>query len=691
VLVLLGAAVTVGAGPAAAVEVSGSAEIATGTTDVGDQRTDVLDQQLSLDLSQILTDYLRVRVGYHHLDISRDTDANGFDRRSRQPRLELLYNRPRLWGSLSFQDQLSDGSAGDFEVRSLLGRLSWQASEKMVLNLQVRDESNTADAAVFGRDTDTLQASVEALRRARFWSIGTSYQRYELQNRETGLDVVQDRYEGRLDASRSFLDGRLNLSFDGRATQVDRTSEVPPGSVLADPVPSLQGLFEVDPSPEEGPLEPAAGLIDGDFDTPAAPGIEIGGAFTFRNLGVDVGFLRPVDHLEITVDAPSDPGLVWRVYHSSDNLLWEEIPGVTAEWDGDLLRYTLRFPRTTDRYFKAVNVTVNGAIDVRVTEIRALLATVAGGPGDAGAGQESTFYQADAAARFRPHDRVSGSVSVGASRDEGVAGTVLRRDFEDVHGSARIDVDLPGNLRFDTGYRYVDYENRVAPILLRTEETTTAQLAWDPLETLDAVLAYTLRDEQDQGELLRSTETLRLRVDTILLPDLHLDSQVEVSQVDEPFAGRRRDVFAWHEMIDASPTRNLRVGGGFSYIRYENEAGGTDFESRDLRLRSTWRVTGYLLVSGDWTVTDTNARQTTRQSYSLAYNPGRRLSVSLNYQELMSDGDGDRTVTSGSAAATYRLNENFSLFGSYTFSGLEELAGTDRDITSVRAGLRLFF
>jgi hypothetical protein len=366
-----------------------------------------------------------------------------------------------------------------------------------------------------------------------------------------------------------------------------------------------------------------------------------------------------------------------------------------VEWDGDLLRYTVRFPRTTDRYFKAVNVTVNGATDVRVTEVRALLATVAGGTGGDGAGQESTFYQADAAARFRPHERVTGSVSVGASRDEGVAGTVLRRDFEDVHGSARLAVDLPGHLRFDTGYRYVDFESRVAPILLRTEETTTAQLGWDPLETLDAVLAFTLRDELDQGELLRSTETLRLRIDTVLLPDLRLDSQVETSQVDEPFAGRRRDVFSWHEMIDASPTRNLRLGGGFSYIRYENDAGEREFESRDLRLRATWRVSGYLSVSGDWTLSDTNDRETTRQSYSLAYNPGRRLSVSLNYQELESGqvlrSDPGRTVTSGGAAVTYRLDENFSLFGSYTFSGLDEVAGADQDITSVRAGVRLFF
>ncbi|MGD2116174.1 MAG: hypothetical protein PVG07_14060, partial [Acidobacteriota bacterium] len=626
------------------------------------------------------------------LDVRRDTAADGFDRRSRQPRLELLYNRPRLWGSVSLQDQLSDGSSGDFEVRSLLGRLSWQASEKIVVNLQVRDESNVADVAVFGRDTDTLQTGVEALRRSRFWSVSTAYQRYELDNRQTGLDVVQDRYEGRLNASRSFWDGRLSLSFDGRATEVERTSEVPAGSVLADPVPALQGLFEIDPSPEEGALEPAPGLIDGDFATPAAggaaQGIEIGAAFTFRNLGVDVGFLRPVDRLEIAVDAPSDPALVWRVYHSSDNLLWQEIPGVTAAWDGDLLRYTLRFPPTTDRYFKAVNVTVNGAIDVQVTELRALLTTT-GAPGGAGAGQESTFYQADAAVRFRPHERVTASVGAGASRDEGVAGTVLRRDFEDVHGSARIAFDLPGHLRLNAGYRYVDYENRVAPILLRTEETTSAQLGWNPLETLDAVLSFTLRDELDEGELLRSTETLRLRLDTILLPDLHLDSQVEASQVDEPFAGRRRDVLAWHEMLDASPTRNLRVGGGFSYIRYDNATGETDFESRDLRLRSTWRVSGYLSVSGDWTLSDTNERETTRQSYSLAYNPGRRLSVSLNYQELAS-GD-DRKVISGAASATYRLNQSFSLFGSYTFSGLEELAGTDRDITSVRAGVRLFF
>lgn len=672
---------------AGAIDVRGSAEVSTGTTDVDGDRTDLLDQQYALELSQTLTDYLRFRLGYHHLEVERDTAGDGFDRRSRQPRFELSYNRPRLWGALSWQDQLSDGSTGDFETSSLLGRLSYQATERTVLSLRYRDETNTADVAVFGRETDTRQATVEALRRGDWWSVGSSYQRFDLQNRLSGLESTQDRWEGWLDASRTLLDGRLTLAFDTRLTQLERSSEIPRGAVLAEPLPALGGLAAVDPSPLEGTLDPAPDLVDGDFDTAALPPIEIGGAFTFRNVGVDVGLLRPADQLEVSVDAPSDPALAWRVFHSADNLVWEEVPGVSVEWDGDLLRYVLRFPVTTDRFFKAVNITVNAAIDVQVTEVRALISV----DPDAVApftDQDSTYYRADLSARFRPHERVTGGVDVGGSRDEGTGGGIVRRDFEDRHASARLNVDLPADLLLHGSYRWVDLEDRVDPVLLRTEETTTVRLGWDPLDTLEAGLTWSLRDELEVDTLLRSTETWRLRADAVILPDLVLESQVEVSDVDEPFAGRNREVFAWNEILEASPTRNLRVGGGFSYTRIESSTEQAEFESRDLRLRVNWQATRYLSLGGNWTVSDINERQSVRQSYNLAYNPGR-LTLSLGYQEL--DDEELRVVESGSAAAIYRVNDQFNLFANYSFSGFEETLGTDREITSLRVGVRLYF
>jgi len=673
--------------PTAAIDVSGNAEIATGSTDLDGTSTTILDQRYRLDLHQVLTDFLQVRFGYNYLDMRRDTAVNGFDRRDQRPRLELIYQRPRLNGSLAFEQQRSEGSGGDLELDSVLGRIAWYATEKITLSLNLRDEKRASDVALFGRDAKSREVILEAVRRARWWSIGTSYQRRELSNDLTGLDTVQDRYEGRLDAAHSFFDGKLYLGMSSRLSQVDRSFDIPAGAVLAEPLPVLQGLSAVDVTPEAGALDPTPGLVDGELATPTAPAIEIGGAFTFRNVGVDVGLLRPADELEITVDAPSDPGLVWRVFHSVDNLLWEEIPGVTATWDGDLLRYVLRFPRTTDRYFKAVNTTTNSATDVQVTEVRALLTT--DGATVLATDRESTFYQVDTSIRVRPHPRVSAAVTVGTVHDEGQAGVVRQRDYRDNHANAQLTIDLPGHVRLDGGYRYLDYEDRIEPALVRTEKTTTARLGWTPLETLSADLTYSLRDESDEIRLLRSTETLRLHVESVLLPGLRLDSQVETATLDEPFFGRNRDVLSWHEIVEADVTRTLRIGGGVSYQRYDSDTGETLYESRDVRIQTTWRATPYLTLGGDWSVDENLNRDTIRQSYNVTYNPGTRLSVNAAYQEL--EDRGLRTIKNGVGSATYRLNDHFNLFASYTDSRLDEIAGDGRTITTFRTGVRLFF
>ena len=53
--------------------------------------------------------------------------------------------------------------------------------------------------------------------------------------------------------------------------------------------------------------------------------------------------------------------MLWQVYHSSDNLNWFRVEQVVSFWDAGFLHYRIQFPETTDRYFKAVNVTANPA------------------------------------------------------------------------------------------------------------------------------------------------------------------------------------------------------------------------------------------------------------------------------------------------------------------------------------------
>jgi len=668
-----------------AAELDGSILVASGTTDVDGSESDILDQQANLLLRQVLTDYISLRVGYRYLDFSSQTAAGDFGRRSEEPRVELIYTRPELFGSLAFQDRTStDLATGDgLQVESLIGQLTWRPTHSATLSARYRDESNVLDSAVFGRGTDTRFLDLTADYRRTFWAASYSFETWDATNRESGLELDQVRHEVRLDGGRGFFDDRLWLGFDSWANRVDQKRSG--GTLLAEPVAARQGVGGVDTSPEVGELESIPGLVDGDTATPVEPRLDVGGAASFRNAGVDLGLTRPVSQLEVSVDAASDPALPWRVYHSRDNLLWDEVPGVRSTWDGGLLHYTLRFAETEDRYFKAVNVGINAVAVVAVTEVRALRDI----GGAALLDGEATLYRADAIARFHPTRRVSGDVGFGISQDENLAGSATRRDFEDVHGHAQLTLDLPADLRWTSAYRYVDFEDRVEPVLLRTEDVLTHALTWAPLETFDGTLTRLQRDERDGDVLIRSTTTTRLTVRAELLPELELRSSVEQSDVQDPFFGSDRTVFAWHERVDARVSRNLTLGGGYSMLRYETAGGESLLERNELDLRATWRATPFLTLSGDWGSSDDQSRNSLRQSYGVTYTPGTKLTLTGAYQEYSDDTL--RETRGASAAVNYRLNPRFRLFGNYTRSETRLEDGDTTRINSVRAGIAVLF
>lgn len=691
-LVALAMATAAVPAPVRGAELSGSAQVSTGSTDVDGRESDVLDQQYTFDLFQRFTPYLSLRAGASVLDLATETDGGAdFERSSREPRVELLYNRSAVSARLAVLDRLAEGSsaADDFEVRSYLGHLVWRTPWGPVVSVDARDESNVADVALFGRDTETRTLTGSLLWNRSLWSGGYSVQRLELENRISGLELDQTRHDLRFDAGRRFLDDRLAVSFGSRVSRLERSETVPLGADPAEPVPARQGLFAVDTSPSEGSLEPAPGLVDGELGLPADPGAEIGGANTFRNLGADLGLALPVTRLEVTVDAPSGPAVRWEVWHSPDNLLWERVGGVVQAWDPVLLRYTLRFPETADRFFKAVNVTANPAVDVAVTEVRALRDVDRLAPADG----EATLYQADLSAFYRPSERFSLRVDAGASEDENLTGTVARRRFEEVHGGARMEIGLPGDLRLRAGYRYQDYENRAAPVLLRTESLYDAGLVWTPLPTVEASLTTSTRDESDERQRVRLLRTTRLAVDTELLPDLDLLTELERSSLEDALSGFERDGWTLRQLLAARPTVRWTVTGGWSLARFEDGAGRVLLDRWAVDLQADWLATPYLALTGawDWSVDDAAAGRTfLRQRYAASWSPGGRLSTSLSWESF--EDEDLRETTNASAGATYRFTRQLTLFGSLTRSTFDEIASAEEsETTAFRTGLSLVF
>ena len=224
-----------------------------------------------------------------------------------------------------------------------------------------------------GRDNNSQYFTGEIFYNRQWGSVATSTSGAIWTARPPASTRIQNRHEVRANVAKPLLDNRVRLNFStswpGSTAQPTRA-----GTGIVEIVPARQGLFVVDTTPEIGELDPAPDLINGDFETPAAPGIEIGGANTFRNIGLDLGLTTQVTRLEIT-----------RGHHlrPERDLAGLPQPGQPGLDRGSAARspYSTRsscatpfvFPETTDRYFKAVNVSANAVPQVLVTEVRALL------------------------------------------------------------------------------------------------------------------------------------------------------------------------------------------------------------------------------------------------------------------------------------------------------------------------------
>lgn len=681
------------ASPAFAVDLNGGFTIFRSVTDSESLETDIEEQQATINLFQDVTPFLSARFSYTHFEFDQQNDQGAdLTRSSREPRLDLIYGRERLSARLAYQERSIEGTAeaDNFEVQSLQASLSWRPRKGPGFSLSFRDESNVADVGVFGRENDSRILSVESFYDREWGGLRYAFRRNSLDSRTSGLESKQNRHELRAYVSRSILDDGVRFDFSSSVSRLDRRTDFPVGAEIGDPVRAREGLFAVDPSPEIGELDPAPGLIDGDTLTPAAPGIDIGGANTFRNIGLDLGVAAPVTRIEVYVDSVSSD-LSWEVYRSPDNLIWESVAGVDHDFDVALLRFTLRFPSTTDRYFKVVNVSVNTEPQVRVTEARALLDIE---PETDRSDFESTLYRADLGVGFRPTPGISGRFEIGLSNDQDLANGFVRRDAREVHATARWSFRLKEDLRLNVGYRFNDSELLRAPALLRTENAYNASLAWSPLPTVDAIFALQKRDESEREVLLQSGRSARLLLSTVLLPEFRVVSDLQVLSTDDPFSGFERKGWVWRETVSTRPSANWTFGGTYSVSRYETADGGAFFggdllrKRTEISLRTDWAPTAFLSLGGTLALSRDDGRETVRQSYNLFYTPGPKLNVSAVYQDV--ETLALRGTTNDSVTVGYRLNKNLSFFGSLSRSKTDVLGNGVDELTSLRMGLRFF-
>lgn len=684
------AAAWVLAGPAQAADLNGSARVYwTGTELDDDSDFSTVEQSYNLSLYQPLTRTWALRAAYTHGELDSRADGTDlFSRRRRQPRIELLLNRPDLSGRLSYEDTMADGSASvdTFESRAVGANVAWQAREGLRFNFSLRDASNRADVSALGREYENRTARIDATYDRTYWGLGYGGNYNRLENRATGSGVRQLRHDLRFHAGRRFAADRVSIGASALAGYVD-SAELRSAGDLAEAWPAVAGLAAIDPSPALGDLAAAPGLIDGDFDTPLTPPIEIGGGNTFRNLGVDLGVRQPVTRLEIAVDRPSGAQLAWEVYHSADNLIWEPIPAVLATYDPALLRYTLRFGAFADRYFKAVNVSVNPATTVSVTEVRALREI------DALAGDESRGSALHSAAidlGWRIGERVRMNAGADASNDRTTIGGVTRRDYRTTGARAGVEVDLSRDLRLGVRYRLDESSERRGPLIRRSVGDLSAVLSWAPIPTVDAALSASNRDERDEGSLLSTVRSTRLRVGLALLDSMRLDSELGYDQFDSQLAGYDRETWNGSVRFGLEPWASWRINGGVNGTRTATSGESrTSFDRTNYFLTLNWSPGSSLALTGTLLYYDEDRGQSLRQTYALSWSPGTRLAFSLVWDQF-EERDG-RLVGGDGVTVTYRLARWAQFAAGVNRSRSDVGAGPQERITSARAGTTIVF
>jgi hypothetical protein len=651
---------------------------------------DGTDHSAHLAIDQELTPYLHLRLaGVYGEQASELEGVETFSRSSLQPTAELRYGAQNLSWRVGWESFRIDSSEveQEFQSRALVAGLDWRAPRGLRLGLSWRDAVDERESvAALGRDLEQRLGRVDLVLERPHWNVGYGGSYNELTGGAGALELVQLRHDLRLNAARDFGGDRLRLSAAGVAGRLDAEESRGDGD-LAEPVTAVRGLAGVDLSPALGELEAAPGLVDGNLETPVTPAIEVGGANTFRNVGVDFGLPLPANRFDVVVDRASGPQLVWDVYQSADGLIWERVTVVDRQWDPDLLRYRLRFPETSERYLKAVNVTSNAESQVRVTEVVALrdLATAAGLPE-----RSSDLYRAAASLDWRISRRLRFNASADASNDSTTVGGVVRRDASGSGARGGLELDLARDLVLSVGYRHARSDEGGGRELTRISDDYGASLRWNPLPTTDALLAAGWRTDSDELEELSNLRYARATVSLDLLDELRLVTDLGTSRIESVGIDGARDTLSWTERVEMRPRRSWYVNGGYSWVRTESALAGEPlFDSSSLFVDFGWTPGAALTLVGTIAYYDETTGATIRQSYNLSWNPGPKLGVTLGWDEY-SQSEGALT-SNDSLALLYQFGPRLVLYAALTRSRAELVNGPENEVTSFNAGTTLSF
>ncbi len=531
-------------------DLGGYVDFSGNRTDSEGIRRESLRQEYNLAWSRQLTPYLGLRSGLRYYKFDQDVDLSvATFQEEFQPSVDLFWHHPLFAFSTSARRRRAEATAlaGNITTETFLANLRTQDQRYPLLGVRYEWQHLFDTVAGFDRDVndERLQATAD-------YNTGTDSWHYSFVHR-VSENVVSDlestRREHQIRWSHvepNRVGDRLALQFNYSFNYSEQTDRLVSGDEILERVPVAAGMYAEDEIPGLGALEAVAGLNDGDTATPTIPAIAIGGAAAGRNIGLDLGFARPLVALYVSTDRLSGVQPGWRLYHSDDNLNWTEASFIgPVVFNAALSRYEFSFQALTHRYLKVVKDGANEILDVLVTEIEALQAV----PVLDAQRRLGRAHRADARLAFEFNDDLGTSLDASAGLDER-AGPLGDRSNADY--SWRAWWQMSPSIQHQ--WRWTQSFEQFAAGDDQRDDVVAYTMLYEPLETVSTAVGALSRWNYLAGRLDQDQRNLFIDLGGRPVPRLNASLGGTWSRIENRASAVTSDVAAMRSALDGRVT-----------------------------------------------------------------------------------------------------------------------------------------
>lgn len=515
-----------------------------------------------------------------------------------------------------------------------------------------------------------------------------SYNRTDLENLISDSSQEQQSHNGRLRYNRRFGEGRS--AFSGSYGFTYSTTEFQ--GAQPDPVTlgRSAGLFSTDDTPEDDELDFLNALIDSNTETSAGINLGVGGGdqTVFFNIGLDLGFVVPVDRLFVWVDKRVEGaavnGFIWRVYVSDRNdeaADWNLIQGPgPASFSSFFDRFEIAIPRTEARFIKVVvqplsvlNPAAPQFQDLLVTEMEALIL-----PPPGTSRNESLAQDVGMSLRHRISEKTSISYNTVYRQNEALL--LDRKNFylsNNVNASHAFSRVLKGSAGLSRTDQWGDSESKA------TSHNLNASLKGDWSPVFSQALSFSSTQSSGAFDSSRYSVLLRNQLRPYQGWTLGIDAGESWTDNLTSTLLRVRSSIRPHPKVSFS----LGYSGTFS----QGGEGSSTSSRHQYSVQAFYAPVATLSLSASLQGIVRAGENRVSQSYSINWSPwsGGDLQFAIAYSEFLSPSS-DLETRQLSPQMNWRISQHFSLNASYAMMHGSTLT-QETDSQILRGTLKMIF